>query len=293
MVSKTERWTVGKLLTWTTDFLAQRGSESPRLDAEVLLAHARGCSRIALYTDYGDEVPEDERAGFREMIRRRAEGAPVAYLVGHKEFFSLEFAVSPAVLIPRPESEFVVMECLDLAKQYAEPRIADVGTGSGNIVVAVAKHLPKARLTALDLNPDALEIARRNAATHDVADRTDFVESDLFAALDPAIRFDFVLSNPPYVATDEWDPLPPGVRDYEPRIALDGGRQGLEVVERLIRQARERLEPGGHLILEIGAPQEGSVRDLIERHEGFVLAHTVHDYSGHPRVVRARWSPAD
>ena len=290
VTQETQPWTVGRLLTWTADFLKDRGSDSPRLDAEVLLAHARGCPRIALYTDFGETVTDDVRDRFRQMVRRRAEGAPVAYLVGHKEFFSLEFAVSPAVLIPRPETEFVVMEFLTLAKDLPAPKVVDVGTGSGNIAVAVARHHPGALVTAIDISREALALAGRNAETHGVADRIRFVESDLFDAIEPDAAFDFVLSNPPYVASDEWDALPGGVRDYEPRVALDGGRGGTEVVDRLIGQAAARLNPGGHLILEIGAPQEEAVRRLVAEHEGFILSPTLRDYSGHPRVVRARWT---
>lgn len=288
MTQPTERWTVGRLLSWTADFLKDRGSESSRLDAEVLLAHARACQRIALYTDFGDDVSDEVRSSFRRMVRQRAEGAPVAYLVGHKEFFSLEFAVSPAVLIPRPETEFVVMEFLALAKELAAPHVADVGTGSGNIAVTVAKHHPGAQVTALDISSEALEVARHNANTHGVAERIRCVESDLFATIEPEAKFDFVLSNPPYIASEQWEELPPGVRDYEPHVALEGGRGGVEIVERLIRQAAEGLRPGGHLILEIGAPQEESVRSLIAEQGGFDLFPTTRDYSGHPRVVRAQ-----
>src|SRR5437588_2360868 len=174
-------WTVGGLLGWTARFLAGKGVESPRLDAEVLLGHVLGCARIDLYgLRHGEPASEDVRQRYRDLIRRRVEGCPVAYLVGRKEFFSLQFEVTPAVLIPRPETEFVVLECLRLAKEMAEPRVLDLGTGSGNIAVAVAQQHKAARLTAIDRSPDALAVAARNAVKHGVADRIGFLEGDLF-----------------------------------------------------------------------------------------------------------------
>jgi release factor glutamine methyltransferase len=282
-------WTVGGLLDWTAKFLAKKGSEFPRLDAEVLLAHALGCQRIDLYgIRHGETAPEDVRRAFRELVRRRVEGCPVAYLVGRKEFFSLALEVSPAVLIPRPDTELVVVECLNLAKKMPEPHILDIGTGSGNIAVAVARQLPRAQVTAVDLSPAALAVAARNAARHGVAERIRFLVGDLFAPVPAGERFDFILSNPPYIAREDLDQLPVGVRDYEPRLALDGGPGGYAVFDRLVAGARDFLNPGGYLIVEIGAPQEGPARQRITAHGGYELAETVHDHSGHPRVLRAQ-----
>jgi release factor glutamine methyltransferase len=215
----------------------------------------------------------------------------VAYLVGRKEFFALELEVSPAVLIPRPESEFVVMECLRLAKEIPQPRILDIGTGSGNIAVAVAHQHKGARLTAVDLNPEALIIAQRNASRHEVLDRTRFLRGDLFTPIPSEERFDFILSNPPYVPHPAIPQLPVGVRDYEPHIALDGGPDGYAVFDRLIAKAGNWLQPSGYLIVEIGAPQEHQVRQRLAAIGGFQLGPTIYDYSGHPRVVQARWKP--
>jgi release factor glutamine methyltransferase len=276
-------------LDWTAHFLAEKGCEFPRLDAEVLLSHAQGCRRIDLYTRYEELATEGVRTRFRELIRQRVEGCPVAYLVGRKEFFALELEVGPAVLIPRPDTETLVMACLELAKAMDEPRIADVGTGSGNIAIAVAKHHPKAHVTAIDISPDALAMAQRNAAKHGVIDRIRFLVGDLLNPLTEGEQFDFILSNPPYIATEDLPKLPIGVRHYEPKVALDGGPGGYQVIERLIEQARQYLRPGGHLIVEIGAPQEESVRKLIEATPGYELAPTIRDYSGHPRVLRAKW----
>jgi release factor glutamine methyltransferase len=284
-----QEWTIGRLLDWTAAHLAKKGSEFPRLDAEVLLAHALGCRRIDLYTRY-DEVPAEEaRARFRRLVGQRLEGCPVAYLVGRKEFFSLELEVSPAVLIPRPESEFVVMECLRLAKEMPTPRILDIGTGSGNIAIAVDRQHPGAQVTAIDLSPEALAVAGRNAAKHGVADRVRFLEGDLFAPLPAGETFHFVLSNPPYISLEDLPRLPPGVRNYEPRLALNGGPSGYAVLDRIVAEAGRWLVPGGYLIVEIGAPQEGPARQRILDQGGYDLAPTLHDYSGHPRVLKARW----
>jgi release factor glutamine methyltransferase len=283
-----QTWTIGRLLEWTAQFLAQKGSESPRLDAQVLLAHVLGCKRIDLYTRHEEEPAEQARQKFRELVRKRVEGCPVAYLVGRKEFFSLEFEVGPAVLIPRPDTECVVDECLRLAKDLPEPRVLDIGTGSGCLPVAVARHHKGARLTAVDLSPEALAVARRNAARHGVAERIRFLQGDLFAPVPAGETFDLILSNPPYIPHDDIARLPPGVRDYEPHLALDGGPDGYAVFDRLIAEAPTYLEPGGHLLIEIGSPQERPARERIERHGGYELARTVFDGAGHPRVLKAR-----
>jgi release factor glutamine methyltransferase len=284
-----QAWTIGSLLNWTAGFLAQKGCESPRVDAEVLLAFALGCKRIDLYgLRHAEPAGDDVRKRYKELIRRRVEGCPVAYLVGRKEFFSLEFEVGPAVLIPRPDSEVVVLECLALAKPQAAPRVLDIGTGSGNLAVAIAKHHSAARLTAIDISPDAQALAARNAQRHGVAERITFLLGDLFAPLPSGQPFDFIVSNPPYIAEPDLPGLPPGVRDYEPRVALAGGPDGFAVFDRLVAGAPDFLKPGAWLIIEIGSPQEEHARAKITSHGGYDLAPTVRDYSGHPRVVRAR-----
>jgi release factor glutamine methyltransferase len=287
-----DAWTIGRLLEWTTDYLKQHGAESPRLEAEVLLAHARGCKRVELYTSFGDEAGEELRTKFRELVRRRAEGAPVAYLVGHREFYSLDFRVTPAVLIPRPETEFLVMTLVDLIKSFGERdqpiEVADVGTGSGVIGICVAKHAPQARVTAVDVDAKALEVARENAKRLGVAERIEFVESDLLAAIPAGRQFDFVASNPPYVSDDEFAALAPEVRLHEPRIALVAGETGTSVIARLIPQAAERLRSGGSLLLEISPMLQQRVEALVGSDDRFTPAPTVKDLAGLPRVVQAR-----
>jgi release factor glutamine methyltransferase len=283
-----KEWTTGALLDWTAQYLAKKGCEYPRLDAEVLLAHVLGCPRIGLYTRHADPASPEVRDRYRELIRRRIEGCPVAYLVGYKEFFSLRLAVSPAVLIPRPESEFVVMEALRLAKTMEAPRVIDIGTGSGNIAIAFAHVHRGAQVTAVDVSAEALGLARRNAETHGVLNRIRFIQGNHFETVPAGETFDFVLSNPPYIPHDDIASLPPGVRDYEPHAALDGGPDGFAIFDALVAQSASRLRPGGYVIVEIGAPQEIGARDRIEATGSYELASTVHDYSGHPRVLIAR-----
>jgi release factor glutamine methyltransferase len=282
-----DQWTISRLLTWTTEFLRRKGSESPRLDAEVMLADVLGWQRVQLYTHYDEEVGERARGAFRDLVRRRAEGCPVAYLVGRKEFYSLALQVSPAVLIPRPESEFVVVEFLAVAGHLESPRAVDVGTGSGCLAIACTHHHPSVQFLALDVSADALGVARANARRHGLEERIDFRQGDLLEPAADEGPFDLILSNPPYIPSEVIKSLEPGVRDYEPHAALDGGPDGLRVVARLVEQAVPLLKPGGHLILEIGSPQEHPVRALIEAYPLFRLAPTVRDLRRHPRVIRA------
>jgi release factor glutamine methyltransferase len=287
---ETEPWTVGRLLQWTTDYLKRHGADSPRLDAEVLLASARSCRRIELYTAF-DEVPAEAiRAAFREMVRRRAEGMPVAHLVGHREFYSLEFRVTPDVLIPRPETELVVLRLIELARQRPSDRltICDVGTGSGNIAVAAAKHLPASRITAIDISPAALEVARSNAQRHGVGERIEFMAGDLLSTLAAGQKFDFVVSNPPYVKESEFESLAPDVRDFEPRLALVAGNEGTEVVRALLPQAAEHLHAGGDVLLEVSPTTHDAVFALLAADGRFEPAPTIRDHNRLPRVVQAK-----
>ncbi len=311
MTTPDEPWTIGRLLSWTKDYLERQGVENPRLEAEVLLAAARGCKRIELYVAFDEQPPEATRAAFRDLVRRRAAGTPVAYLVGHREFYSLDFEVTPDVLIPRPETELLVVALLDYVKKLgagdwglgigevseatparspkpqAPVSVADVGTGSGILAVCAAKYVPRSRVTAIDISPAALVIARRNADRHGVAGRIDFVESDLFAALPSATRFDAIVSNPPYVSTAEMASLPKDVRDYEPHVALEAGEQGTAVIEPLVEQAAERLLPGGKLMIEVSPMIADRVEQLLREQAGFRLDDTIRDLAGHPRAVRA------
>src|SRR5438093_12816002 len=209
-------WTIGALLKWTEQFFTQKSVESPRLDAQVLLAHALGCTRIDLYARSTEEPPETQRSKFRDLVRRRGEGCPVAYLSGTKAFHLLPFKVTPAVLIPRPATEALVLAALERLKPLAAPRVLDIGTGSGCIAVSVAKQKAGATVIAIDQSREALAVARRNAERHAVANRVTFIESDLFAGLPMQTPFDLILSNPPYVRTADLAGLAPDVRDHAP-----------------------------------------------------------------------------
>jgi release factor glutamine methyltransferase len=288
---QTEQWTIGRLLEWTTDFLKKRGADTPRLDAEILLAEARGCRRIELYTAFTDVPPEPVRTAFRELVRRRAEGAPVAYLTGRREFYSLSFRVTPDVLIPRPETEFLVISALDWIRARPNPAepltIADVGTGSGIIAVCLAKHVPASRITAIDISSAALNQAQSNAAEHGVAERIEFVVGDLFAAVPAERQFELIVSNPPYITTAEMAELTADIRNYEPHQALEAGPHGTEIISRLIPQAAERLKPGGKLLMEISPQLNEPVRALVEADGRFELEPTIKDLAGLPRVISA------
>jgi len=285
MTATPESWTVARLLEWTTGRFKERGIDSPRLEAEILLACALGIRRIDLYVRHDQIVDDAGRARFRDMVRRRQEGCPTAHIVGKKEFYSLDFAVSPATLIPRPDTELLVDEALRQAKPLTEPLIADIGTGTGCVAVALAHRLPKARIVAVDISPEALETARGNATRLGVADRVDFRLGDLLAPL-AGLRPDLIVSNPPYIPTNDIAGLDPGVRDHEPALALDGGPDGLRVIERLAEQALSLLAPGGRLLVEIGAGQEEGARGVLTS-AGFTVESVRKDGGGHPRVVRA------
>jgi release factor glutamine methyltransferase len=283
-----EQWTVGRLLTWTAGWLAEKGSDSPRLDAEVLLAHVRGCQRILLYATFDEVVSDEHRGRFRELVRRRAAGEPVAYLVGSREFFSLPFTVSPAVLVPRPETEGLVVRGSDLFKAAPAPRIVDVGTGSGAVAVALAKQLPRATFAATDVSAAAVEVARGNAARHGVAERIEFLECDLLDSPTLAGPWDLIVSNPPYVREDEFAGLPRDVRDFEPRGALVAGPRGVELIERLAVAAAERLATGGWLLIEAGPAVAGDVEAILENTPGLTREPTIKDLAGLPRIFQAR-----
>ncbi len=291
--TQSDPWTILRLLQWTTEHLKKSGSPSPRLDAEVLLAYARGCERIALYTAFAEEPDETVKAKFREVVKRRAQGEPVAYLVGKKEFYSLPFQVSKDCLIPRGETEHVVVECLDRAKPIiaAEPtkhfNIVDVCTGSGCIAVSVAKHLPQCTITAIDLSPDAVVIAKANVEQHQLTDRVSVVESNLMDTV-PDNSVDFVLSNPPYVSEAEYAKLDKTVREHEPRMALVGGATGMEIIEQLASQAAKKLVANGWFICELSPMIADQVESLMASTNQWTNITIVKDLARLKRLVVAQ-----
>jgi release factor glutamine methyltransferase len=280
-------WTVRNLLTWTAKHFQAKGIESAAAEARLLLGHVFGCRPIEVLARY-DEVPTDEeRKQFRELIQKRVEGCPVAYLVGTRDFYLLTFEITPAVLIPRPDTETLVQAAIDWLKGKPNPKVLDLGTGSGCIAVSVAHQVKTATVTAVDISPDAAEVAVRNAAKHGVSQRVTVRTGDLFSPLSSEERFDLILSNPPYIPPSEIEMLDVGVKDYEPRLALDGGPDGLAFYRRIAAEAERRLNPNGAVMVEIGWTQEPAVRAIFEGQPGLRVGESSKDMGGRWRVVRA------
>jgi release factor glutamine methyltransferase len=264
--------------------LLGHGPQAP-LEAKVLLLRAAAIEEARYLAGPERPCPPRAEAAFRRLVARRLDGVPLAHLTGSKEFWSIPFEVSPSVLVPRPETEALVEKVLELSSREDES-IADVGTGSGCIAIALAKELPRARIHAVDVSERALRVARRNAARHR-ARQVRFLRSDLLSAFrGTGARFDFIVSNPPYVSRGEWEALPAEIRDYEPRRALLAGESGLELIERLVRRAATFLRPGGHLIFEIGDGQRDKVLGLFGKR--WTEIETAWDLAGKPRVITAR-----
>lgn len=273
--------TAGELLQAARARLAAY-STHPRRDAELLLAYTLGCSQIDLFAHPERSLSESEGALFDSFVARRIAHEPIQYIVGEQEFYGLPFEVTPAVLIPRPETEHLIEAALQRADPHADLRIVDVGTGSGAIAIALARNLPEAHVTAVDTSVAALDVARRNAIRHGVIDRITLLGSDLLAAVE-GNGFDFVIANPPYIADAER--LEPQVAQFEPHSALYAGPTGLEIYRRLIPQAGDALKPGGWLVLEIGY---GQSEQLMSYLSGWNAVSIHNDLQGIPRVVSAK-----
>jgi release factor glutamine methyltransferase len=268
------------------DFLAERGVDNARLDAEVLLADLLGVDRVGVYLNFDRPLSPAEVAGYRESIRRRGKREPLQHIRGRQEFFSRDFRVDRRVLVPRPETELVVEEALSIAREVGSPRVLDLGTGSGVIAITLALELATAEVFAGDLSSEALAVAAENAARLGVADRVRFGEGDLAAAFEGE-RFDLVVSNPPYIAAAELATLAPELRDFEPRLALDGGVDGLEVYRRIAAALGLVLSPGGACVLELGAGQRERVTEIFAE-RGFAVANVRRDLAGIERVLTVR-----
>jgi release factor glutamine methyltransferase len=276
--------TLGEVLRLSTAHLERHGSPTARLDAELLLGHALGLGRVELYTGFERPLGEDELAECRELIARRAKREPVAYILGRWGFRGLDLDVDRRVLVPRPETELLVDRCLALLDGVAGPAVLDVGTGSGAIALALASELPEARVAGCDVSGDALDVARANGERLGV--EVEWVASDMLAGVEGR-RFHLVVSNPPYVAAGEIEALEPEVRDWEPRGATVAGETGLEAIERLVAQAPAALEPGGAIVLEVGAGQAGAVAALLDG-AGLAGVGRDPDHAGIERIVWGR-----
>ena len=323
-----ETWTIVEILRWTTDYFRTKGVSEPRASAEVLLAHVLQVSRLELYLRYDQPLKPEELTRFKALMLRRRTGEPVAYLTGRKEFWSLNFRVSPAVLIPRPETEVLVAAAFEVGKDIggegqgaptdetpvplapppspmpplflSEPKTEnrkpktgnlwglDVGVGSGAVVVSLAKELPQMRWLALDLSAAALAVARDNARRHGVAECIEFLRANLLTSLKPGPRFNLIVANLPYVSQGDWENLPKDIKDYEPQEALLAGEDGLALIRPLAQQAHRYLQDGGWLALEVGEAQAKPVMELLQEAGAYDRLEAVPDYQGMQRVVRAR-----
>jgi release factor glutamine methyltransferase len=285
-----KNWTIKQLLDAAADYLKGRRIDSPRLTAEILLARQLDLDRVSLYLDLERPLKENEVSGYRELVRRRAAHEPVQYITGNQEFWSLTFHVDPRVLIPRPESELLVEQAVQKARMLKKetPRILDMGTGSGVLAVCLAKELPEARLWATDAEVGILDVAYLNAKAHEVDQRIVFLRGDLWEPLDKLdVAFDIIVTNPPYVAKEEYQDLAPEIRDYEPRKALDGGKGGMHYIEKIISGAPNYLAPGGWLLVEID-PRQTQKAIQIMRRFGYTEFHGEKDYTHRFRMVAGR-----
>lgn len=288
-------WKLLDLLGEASSFFSIKGMEEPRLEAELLLSAALEVRRLDLYLQFDRLLAPDEVAVFRGYVRRRLQGEPVQYVTGLAAFRLLELEVSPQVLIPRPETEVLVEVALQVLRPQGEPRVLDVGSGSGAIAVSLAREHGGARVVATDIAPRALVAARANARRHDLDGRVQFACMDLFAAFGPGAppgaptgAFDAVVSNPPYVATGDLADLAPEVRDHEPHLALDGGADGLQVYRRIAAEVPGALRPGGHLLLEVGDGQADAVCTILAEAGCFCDIEVRPDLNRVPRVVLCR-----
>jgi release factor glutamine methyltransferase len=288
VTSSTECETVGSALAGAYTELSRAGIESPRLTAELLVGFVLGWSRVRTLTRPETLLDCETLRRFKHLVKRRCAGEPLQYIMGEQEFYGLRFLVTPAVLIPRCETEILVEQALELASQKAmNLRFLDVGTGSGCIAVSFARHMPRSRGWAIDRSEEALMVAAHNAAAIGTLERIQFVRGDLLDCFLPRPLFDFIFSNPPYVSRGELEDLPAEVRDYEPTSALLGGESGLDLYERLIPQAAKNLKEGGFLLLEVGAGQSPAVIGLLQK-EPFIVERAAEDLRGIPRCIIAR-----
>ncbi|MET0791527.1 MAG: peptide chain release factor N(5)-glutamine methyltransferase [Polyangiaceae bacterium] len=283
-----EPWSIKRVLTWATDDFKRRGNKSARLDAELLLGEALGLDRIRLIVEAERPLSEDELSRYRALIKRRRASEPIAYILGRREFFALPLLVDRRVLIPRPDTELLVETALTGTRErHLYGRMLDVCTGSGCVAIAFAKERPTWRITAVDLSADAATVARENVRRAGVAHYLAVLEGDLFAPLPAGAKFELITANPPYIPSADIEGLDADVKDFEPRLALDGGADGLHITRRLVSEATRYLSPGGLLALEGGFDQAPAVAALLAEH-GFEHITRSKDLAGIERVVSGR-----
>lgn len=282
---------VHDILNEATHSFEAMGSSSPRLDAEILLSWSLGCDRLEFLKNPGMTISSAQLADFQNLVVRRMRWEPVAYITGRKEFWDFSLEVSRDVLVPRPDTEIIVEEALDIFRKTASPplRIVDIGTGSGAIALALAKELASSVLVATDISDAALSQAKRNARALNLENRIDFRQGDLLEPVDGL--FDMIICNPPYISAEDYERLPVGIKDYEPSIALLAGKTGLEFYEKLTRQAVDYLQKNGWLLLEIGAKQDQDICAMMHQTGSYESIEIRADYAGLPRVIKARRKP--
>jgi release factor glutamine methyltransferase len=283
-----EPWSIKRVLAWATDDFKRRGNKSARLDAELLLGEALGLDRIKLIVEAERPLAEGELGRYRDLIKRRRVGEPIAYILGRREFYALPMVVDRRVLIPRPDTEVLVETALNATRaEHLYGRMLDLCTGSGCVAIAFAKERPTWRVTAVDVSPDAASVARVNVQRAGVVHNLAVLEGDLFAPLPADARFELITANPPYIPSGDIAGLDADVRDFEPRLALDGGDDGLEITRRLIAEAGRYLTAGGLLALEGGFDQAPAVAELL-KNAGFSQIARARDLAGIERVVSGR-----
>jgi release factor glutamine methyltransferase len=278
-------WTIREILDWTTQDFTGRGLTSPRLDAELLVAKALGIGRVGLYLDLNRPLVDRERSEVRALVARRRNREPVAYILGHRDFYGRRFKVTPDVLIPRPDTETLVEHALDCIPEDAACRVLDVGTGSGAIAVTIAAERPLALVTATDISDAALKIASANAAELEVSSRIRFERANLLSG---AEQYDVIVSNPPYVTESEMKTLQAEIRDHEPAAALEAGEDGLDVVRALLAAGEPATASGAQMLIEIGAEQAASVVGFAAQHTAWQLVEVYPDLNRIERVVHLR-----
>ncbi|HPS54451.1 MAG TPA: peptide chain release factor N(5)-glutamine methyltransferase [Sedimentisphaerales bacterium] len=289
-----EVWTVQKLLNWITDYFTKASIADARLSAEMLMSEVLNKQRIQLYTDFEEIVPKPQLDKLHSLIKRAAANEPVAYLIGRTEFYSLEIFVNEHTLIPRPETEQLVEKAIDfLRTRKNKQMVLDLCTGSGCIAVAIAKNFPAADIIATDICESALQVAAKNIENHHLNEQIKLLQGNLFDPVIPQLdtsAFDLIVSNPPYISTEEFEKLDKNVKDYEPKLALLAGDEGLDVYKKIAAQVNQFLKPDAQLIMEIGYKQGPSVKDMLENLHCFSEVKIIKDFQRLDRIVIAKKS---
>ncbi len=287
-----QNWTIQKLLNWVTEHFTEKGIDSPRLSAELLLSGVLGMKRIELYTQFDKPVAKQQLNRLRDLVKRSGQNEPIAYLVGKTEFYSLELYITPDCMIPRPETEFLVERAIEfLRTRTGKQFVCDLCTGSGCIAVAIAKNFSNADIIATDISDAALSVAARNIEKHRLKERIRLLCGDLFEPIIPQLekgRFDLIVCNPPYVSAAEFEKLDKNVKDYEPKLALYAGQDGLDIYRRIIERVEQFLKPDAVLMLEIGYSQGQAVKQLLEQVRIFAEITIEKDIHDNDRIVVAK-----